>query len=215
MSARARTRIVRVRRKARDGTKAAAAVFAATRVSHVAYVRDGHPYVWPTLHALVDGRLILHGSSAGSFAKAVRAGVELCVCATALDGLVLARSQFEHSVHYRSAVVFGRAEEVVGAAAKRAAGSALTDGLIPGRAAETRPANAKELRATLLATLTLGECSVKISDGPPNDETDDLDLPVWAGVVPLREVYGEPVPAPDLRAGIPLAPSVAELLAGR
>lgn len=215
MSAHARTRVVRVRKKAHDGAEAAAAVFAATRLSHVAYVRDGHPYVWPTLHVLVGGRLILHGSSAGSFAKAVRAGAELCVCATALDGFVLARSQFHHSVHYRSAMVFGRAEEVVGAAAKRAAGSALTDGLIPGRAAETRPGNTKELRATMLATLTLDECSVKIGDGPPEDEQEDLELPVWAGVVPLREVYGEPVPAPDLRPGIALAPSVARLLAGR
>lgn len=204
--------MIRGAENARSGADAAAAVFAATRLSHVAYVRDGSPYVWPTLHGLVDGRLILHGSSAGSFAKAVRAGAELCVCATVLDGLLLARSQFEHSVHYRSAIVFGRAQEITGTEAKREAGNALTDALIPGRAAEARPGSDHELKATMLATLSLQECSVKVGDGPPEDVADDVALPVWAGVVPMREVFGEPVPAPDLRAGIPLAPSVEALL---
>lgn len=215
MPARSRTQVIRGADNARSGADAAAAVFAATRLSHVAYVRNGFPCVWPTLHGLVDGQLILHGSSAGSFAKAVRSGAELCVCATALDGLVLARSQFEHSVHYRSAIVFGRAQEITGTEAKREAGNALTDALIAGRAAEARPGSDQELKATMLATLSLEECSVKVGEGPPEDEADDVALPVWAGVVPIREVFGDPVPAPDLRAGIPLAPSVEALLGRR
>lgn len=207
--------MIRIAEKSRPGADAAAAVFAATRLSHVAYIRDGYPYIWPTLHGIVDGRLILHGSSAGSFAKAVRSGAELCVCATALDGLVLARSQFEHSVHYRSAIVFGRAQEITGIEAKREAGNALTDALVPGRAAEARPGSDQELKATILASLALDECSVKIGDEPPEDEAEDVALPVWAGVVPIREVFGEPVPAPDLRAGIRMAPSVEALLGRR
>jgi nitroimidazol reductase NimA-like FMN-containing flavoprotein (pyridoxamine 5'-phosphate oxidase superfamily) len=169
----------------------------AALVGHVAAVDDGQPFVLPVAVARDGDRVLFHGSTASRLFRTLAAGVPTCLTVTIVDGLVLARSQFESSMHYRSAMVLGRCE-VVDDAQKAAALAVLTEHLMPGRTADARPASPKELRATMVLTLPLAEWSVKVSDGPPDDADEDLDRPVWAGTVPLQRRWGAPVPAPDL-----------------
>jgi len=166
---------------------------------HVGFVVDGRPVVLPQLHARVDDVLYLHGSTGarGMLAASGR-GLDVCVTVTLVDGLVLARSAFNHSVNYRSVVVHGTATVVDDIGEKAAALDALVDAVVPGRAAASRPGTRKELAATTVLRLPLEEVSVKVRSGPPIDDADDLDLPHWAGVLPLALVPGAPVPAPEL-----------------
>jgi uncharacterized protein len=168
-------------------------------VCHVGFVVEGRPVVLPQLHARVDDVLYLHGSTGarGMLAASGR-GMEVCVTVTLVDGLVLARSAFNHSVNYRSVVVHGTATVVDDDGEKAAALDALVDAVVPGRAAASRPGTRKELAATTVLRLPLEEVSVKVRSGPPIDDADDLDLPHWAGVVPLALAPGIPVPAPEL-----------------
>jgi nitroimidazol reductase NimA-like FMN-containing flavoprotein (pyridoxamine 5'-phosphate oxidase superfamily) len=176
----------------------------AALVGHVAVVDDeGQPFVLPVAVARDGDRLLVHGSTASRLFRLLAAGAPTCLTVTAVDGLVLARSQFESSMHYRSAVVLGRCT-VLDGREKAAALRALTEHLMPGRGADAREASAKELGATTVLALPLDEWSVKVSDGPPDDAEDDLDRPVWAGVVPLQRGWGEPVAAPDLRFDLPV-----------
>jgi len=135
--------------------------------------------------------------------RSLSAGADTCLTVTLYDGLVLARSTFESSMHYRCAMVLGRARQLDGRE-KLQALEAITEHLLPGRWVDARHPNSKELAATLVLELPLTEWSVKVSDGPPDDAPEDLSRDVWAGVVPVRETYGEPIPAPDLRPGTPL-----------
>ncbi|WP_460459796.1 pyridoxamine 5'-phosphate oxidase family protein [Angustibacter peucedani] len=168
-------------------------------VAHVAVVDDaGQPYVLPVGFARDGDRLIIHGSNASRLFRSLSAGAPTCLTVTLVDGLVLARSQFESSMHYRSAMVLGTCTPLQGEA-KAQALATLTERLMPGRGADARPASAKELAATTVLELPLTEWSLKVSDSPPDDADDDLDRPVWAGVVPVEHRFGEPVPAPDLR----------------
>jgi len=166
---------------------------------HVGFVVDGRPVVLPQLHARVDDVLYLHGSTGarGMLAASGR-GLDVCVTVTLVDGLVLARSAFNHSVNYRSVVVHGTATVVDDDGEKAAALDALVDAVVPGRAAASRPGTRKELAATTVLRLPLEEVSVKVRSGPPIDDADDLDLPHWAGVLPLAMAPGAPVPAPEL-----------------
>jgi nitroimidazol reductase NimA-like FMN-containing flavoprotein (pyridoxamine 5'-phosphate oxidase superfamily) len=166
---------------------------------HVGFVVDGRPVVLPQLHARVDDVLYLHGSTGarGMLAASGR-GLDVCVTVTLVDGLVLARSAFNHSVNYRSVVVHGTATVVDDDGEKAAALDALVDAVVPGRAAASRPGTRKELAATTVLRLPLEEVSVKVRSGPPIDDADDLDLPHWAGVLPLALAPGSPVPAPEL-----------------
>lgn len=169
---------------------------------HVGVVVDERPVVLPQLHARVGDVLYLHGSSGARLLRAGPAGVPVCVTVTCLDGLVLARSALHHSVNYRSVVAHGVAHEVIGEE-KDIALRHLVDGIVPGRSDGVRGPSRKELAATTVLRLPLGAVSYKSRTGPPSDDQDDMDLPYWAGVLPIQSyVPGIPQPAPDLTAGI-------------
>ena len=194
-----RTRIRRLPEKAVADLAVLHAVLDASRVAHVGFLDEqGHPVVVPTGAARDGDRLLLHGSTGSRMYRRLADGVEVCVTVTLLDGMVLARSAFESSMHYRSAMVFGIAEPVPDEE-KLAALRAMSEAWLPGRWDTLRPPTAKELAATTVLALPLVEWSVKVSDGPPDDAPEDVDAPVWAGVLPIVTSYGDPVPAPDLR----------------
>lgn len=176
-------------------------------VCHLGFVRDGAPVVLPTLYGRVGERLYLHGSTGSRplrMTGQADPGLAVCVTVTHVDGLVLARSAFHHSINYRSVVVHGVAHQVTDPVEKRLALDALVDHVMPGRSRDSRPANAKESAATAVIRLDLDEVSAKIRTGGVNEEPEDLALPHWAGVVPLHKGYGTPVPDPDLAPGTEL-----------
>ncbi|MEW1547649.1 pyridoxamine 5'-phosphate oxidase family protein [Streptomyces tsukubensis] len=178
-------------------------------VCHLGFVRDGRPVVLPTLYGRVGERLYVHGSTGSRplrMAGGEDPGLAVCLTVTHLDGLVLARSAFHHSMNYRSVVVHGIAHQVTDTEEKLAALDALVDHVVPGRSADSRPANAKEAAATAVLRLDLDEVSAKIRTGGPNDEPEDQDLPYWTGVVPVSRTYGTPVPADDLAPSVVLPP---------
>ena len=171
-------------------------------VCHVGFALDGRPFVIPTGYARVGDTLYIHGSAASRMLRALEGGVEACVTVTLIDGLVLARSAFHHSMNYRSVVVFGRASVVEEAREKLEALRAFSEHMIPGRWAEVREPNASELKATLVLRLPLVEASAKVRTGPPLDDEEDYRLHVWAGVVPLRLTAGAPVADARLDGGV-------------
>lgn len=171
-------------------------------ICHVGFVSDGKPVVIPTGYARVDGRLLIHGSAASRMLRTLKTGIDVCVTVTLLDGLVLARSAFNHSMNYRSVVIFGKATAIEAADEKLAALRALSEHMIPGRWDEVRQPTDKELKATTVLSLPLEEVSAKVRTGPPHDDAEDYALEVWAGILPLKLVPGEPVSDPELRAGI-------------
>ncbi|MEU9559032.1 pyridoxamine 5'-phosphate oxidase family protein [Streptomyces fumanus] len=171
---------------------------------HLGFVRDGAPVVLPTLYGRVGERLYVHGSTGSRplrMAGQADPGLPVCLTVTHVDALVLARSAFHHSVNYRSVVVHGTAYDVTDPEEKRTALDALVDHVVPGRSRDSRPANRKELAATAVIYLDLDEVSAKARTGGVNDEPEDLALPHWAGLLPLRKGYGAPVPDPALSAG--------------
>ncbi|MFD8642397.1 pyridoxamine 5'-phosphate oxidase family protein [Streptomyces zaomyceticus] len=185
-------------------------------VCHLGFVRDGAPVVLPTLFGRVDDRLYVHGSTGSRPLRAAGDGVAapglpVCLTVTHVDGLVLARSAFHHSLNYRSVVVLGTAHQVTDPEELRVALDALVDQVVPGRSADSRPANAKELAATAVIRLDLNEVSAKVRTGGPNDDPEDLALPHWSGVVPVRGGYGAPVPADDLDPSVALPGYLAAL----
>ncbi|MEU0784591.1 pyridoxamine 5'-phosphate oxidase family protein [Streptomyces sp. NPDC006173] len=176
-------------------------------VCHLGFVRDGAPVVLPTLYARAGERLYVHGSTGSRplrMTGQADPGLAVCLTVTHVDGLVLARSAFHHSMNYRSVVVHGIAHQVTDPEEKRLALDALVDHVVAGRSADSRPANAKELAATAVISLDLDEVSAKLRTGGPNDDEEDLGLPYWTGVVPLTKGHGTPVPADDLAPGIEL-----------
>jgi len=175
------------------------AVLDAGRVAHVVVVDpSGQPYVLPVAYARDGNRVLFHGSTGSRLFRALAAGAPTCLTVTLEDGLVLARSAFESSMHYRSAMVLGRPAPLRGSQ-RAPALERISEHLMPGRWAEIRKPSSRELAATSVLALALEEWSVKVSASPPDDLEDDLDLPVWAGVVPRASAYGTPVAAPDLR----------------
>ncbi len=176
-------------------------------ICHVAWVAtDGAPRIIPTIHVRDGDVLYIHGSEASRTLRGLRTGIECCVETTLIDGLVLARSTPMHSLNYRSVVVFGVAREITDPDEKDRAQRALVEHVIPGRTAEVRMPTDKELKETTILALSLSEASAKIRTGDPKDPEEDLDLPVWAGVLPLRTVAGEAVASADLR-GDPTPPA--------
>jgi uncharacterized protein len=175
-------------------------------VCHLGFVRDGAPVVLPTLYARSGERLYLHGSTGSRplLAAGREDGLPVCVTVTLLDGLVLARAAFHHSLNYRSVVVHGTARRVPEGPELTAALDSLVDAVVPGRAADSRRADARELAATAVLRLDLEEVSAKVRQGGPSDDPEDMALPHWSGVVPVARSYGEPVPAGDLAPGTPL-----------
>lgn len=184
-------------------------------VCHVGTVDpDGFPVVTPTLHARVGEHVYLHGSAASrTLREAERA--EVCLTATLLDGIVLARSAFHHSVNYRSVVLFGQAERIGDAEGKRRALEAFTEKLVPGRWGDARLPSEKELRGTAVLRLPLDEASAKVRTGGPVDDEDDYELPVWAGTIGLRQVAGDPWPDERLLPGVERPKYVDELVSLR
>lgn len=180
-------------------------------VAHVGFVHDGSPFVLPMAHGRRGEELILHGAVASRLMTSLASGIDVCVTVTLLDGLVLARSTFHHAMNYRSVVLFGRATPITDAQRKAEALDALVEHLVPGRSREARRADAQEIAATSVLTLPIDEGSAKVRTGPPKDAERDLELPVWAGVVPLRALFGSPEPSPDLAPGIEASASVREL----
>jgi nitroimidazol reductase NimA-like FMN-containing flavoprotein (pyridoxamine 5'-phosphate oxidase superfamily) len=177
-------------------------------VCHVGFVVEGQPYVLPTIYARVGDRLYLHGSAASRMLRTLGDGVEACVTVTLLDGLVLARSAFHHSMNYRSVVVLGTARPVVDRDDKRRALQAIVDHVVPERWSGVREPNEQEIKATTVLELPLAEASAKVRSGGPLDDEADYALPVWAGQLPLELVPALPIPDERLPAGVPIPQSV-------
>jgi hypothetical protein len=203
-----RTRVRRLPQRASYEVETVHAILDAGLVCHVGFVEDGRPVVIPTAYARVGDAVVFHGSSKSRTLLAAAGGTEVCVTVTHLDGLVLARSAFHHSVNYRSVVIFGRAAAVSDPARKLELLRAFTERLYPGRWSAARPPNEQELKATTVVEVALREVVAKVRTGGPLDDAEDMDLSVWAGVVPLRLVAEAPEPAADL-AGEPPAAAVA------
>jgi nitroimidazol reductase NimA-like FMN-containing flavoprotein (pyridoxamine 5'-phosphate oxidase superfamily) len=211
MTKRADTTPRRVAERVGKDFDVACAIIDAARICHVGIVQDGLPYVLPMACARDGGNLLLHGSVASRLMKNLAAGFDCCVTVTHLDGIVLARSSFHSSMNYRSVMVFGSASLLEDDDAKRAGLDVLVEHLAPGRLADLRESTRKELAATHLLSLPIETFTTKVRTGPPNDAASDLDLPVWAGIVPLEASAGEPVTAPDIRFDIPAPDYLARI----
>jgi nitroimidazol reductase NimA-like FMN-containing flavoprotein (pyridoxamine 5'-phosphate oxidase superfamily) len=171
-------------------------------ICHVGFISDGQPVVIPTAYGRAEDVLYIHGSVASRMLRALADGIPVCVTVTLVDGLVLARSAFHHSMNYRSVVVFGKGYVVRGAMEKAKALRLFSEHVLPGRWAEVRQPNDGELKKTMVLRMPLMEASAKIRSGPPIDEESDYDLRVWAGELPLSLVAGEPITDPRLLPGI-------------
>jgi uncharacterized protein len=200
-----RTRVRRVPQRGTYDRETIDAILDEALISHMGFVHEGEPVVIPTLHARLGDRLFLHGSAASRMLRTLEKGVPVCATATLVDGLVLARSAFHHSVNYRSVVVFGQATPVEPEERIQVL-ELFTEKLVPGRWADVRPPTRQELKGTNVLSLPLDEASAKVRTGPPIDDEEDYDLPVWAGVLPIRTVVDPPQPDPrlDPRAELPL-----------
>lgn len=198
-----RTRLRRARDRADPRRSTVAAILDEGLVCHVGFGADGGTYVVPMAYARDGDHLYLHGAAANRTLRALAGGADACVTVTLLDGLVLARSAFHHSINYRSVMLLGRAARVSDHDEMRRASALLLDHVAWGRSADARPPTEAELTATLMVRFPIDEGSAKIRRGPPIDDPEDLDLDVWAGVIPLDMVAGEPVADPEL------APDVA------
>ena len=179
-------------------------------ICHVGFVERKQPYVIPINFARVDDRIVLHGAKASRLLKHIEAGHPVCVEVTIVDGLVLARSVFHHSLNYRSVVVFGEGRLIEDEQEKLAALQAVTEHLIPGRWQEARLPNRKELNATSVVSINIDEASAKVRVGPPVDEDEDYALPVWAGILPLQEMPLTPIRDELQSENIPLPKYVAQ-----
>jgi uncharacterized protein len=210
-----RNRVVRMPERGQYEKESVYGIIDEALICHVGFVQDGQPFVIPTLHARIGDSLLLHGSSASRMLKHAQAGNPLCITMTIADGLVLARSVFHHSINYRSAVLFGQGTLITDPDEKMEALAAFTERLMPGRWDDAREPNRKEFKATSVVAIPIDSASAKVRVGPPKDDDEDLGLPVWAGVVPIRQVVGEPQDAPDLRAGVAVPGYIEEYVARR
>ncbi len=178
-------------------------------ICHVGFVMDGQPFVLPTTHTRVGERLYVHGAMGGRMLRTMRQGIPVCVTVTLIDGLVLARSAFHHSMNYRSVVILGTARNVEDEEEKRLAFSALVEHVVPGRSADVRAASDLELKATAVLCVPIEEASAKVRTGPPIDDETDYGLPHWAGVIPLALTAHAAIADPRLPAGLPIPPAIA------
>ncbi len=178
-------------------------------ICYVAFVKDGQPLIIPTLHARQGDNILLHGSSASRMMRHLAAGNPVSINITMVDGIVLARSVFHHSMNYRSVVLFGKGQ-LVPDEEKMAALQLFTDRIMPGRWDDARQPNAQEMKATTIISIPIESASAKVRVGPPGDDDEDYALPIWAGVVPITQQIGTPIPDPLLRDGIPLPDYIAD-----
>jgi nitroimidazol reductase NimA-like FMN-containing flavoprotein (pyridoxamine 5'-phosphate oxidase superfamily) len=204
----ARTRVVREAQRGVYDRAAAYQILDEGFICHVGFAVDGQPFVIPTAYGRVGDDLFIHGSAASRMLRSLDKGIPVCVTVTLLEGLVLARSIFNHSMNYRSVVVLGTATAVVDATEKLEALKALSEHILPGRWAESRQPNERELKQTLVMRLPIKEFSAKVRQGPPIDDEEDYSFPTWAGVIPLQMVAGIPENDPRLDAKTP-APAYA------
>lgn len=209
MSSRAPTPRTRVRRLPELGVyerERVHAILDEALYCHLAWVADdGDPRVIPTIHARVGDTLYVHGSAASSTLRAIKRGQPVAIAVTIVDGIRFARSMFEHSMNYRTVVVYGTAEEVTDRDELSGVFDVITDHVAPGRSADARPPTDVELKQTTFVKIALDECSAKVSEGFPEEPDEDLALDVWAGILPLRTAVGEPIPDPllDHRTSVP------------
>ncbi len=206
----ARTRVVREPQRGVYDREAINQILDEAFICHVGFVSDGQPFVIPTGYGRVDETLYIHGSAASRMLKTLSTAIPVCVTVTLVDGLVLARSVFNHSMNYRSVVVLGSAEPVSNPQEKLTALHALSEHIVSGRWDQARQPNERELKATSVLKLPLTECSAKVRTGPPNDDDEDMPLPVWAGVIPLELTPRPPIPDPKLSAEIRVPKNIAQ-----
>jgi uncharacterized protein len=199
-----RTTLKRLPKRAEYDRRAVYDILDEGFICHVGFAVNGQPVVIPTGYARAGDNLYIHGSQASRMLRAMSEGIDVCVTVTLVDGLVLARSAFHHSMNYRSVVVFGRASVIEDKEEKTEALRALTEHIVPGRWAEVRGPNESEIKATSVLSLPLAEASAKVRTGPPIDDDDDYEIPVWAGVIPLRIQSYDGISDPRLAAGIRL-----------
>src|SRR5688572_9093572 len=204
-----RTRVKRLPNRGAYDRETIYAILDAGFICHVGYVMDGQPYVIPTGYARIGDDLYIHGSSASRMLRNLSQGVDVCVTVTLVDGLVLARSAFHHSVNYRSVVILGKAVLVKDPDEKGKALEAFTEHVIPGRWPEIRWPNDLELKATSVLKLPVDEASAKVRTGGPKDDDEDYEMNVWAGVVPIGTKVGDPIPDEVLPADIEVPDHVA------
>jgi hypothetical protein len=209
-----RTEITRLREKARTGRAELDALLDTTHIGHFAVITPSGPLAVPTAVVRDGDRVLAHGSTGSPWLRLLADGSPTSLAVTAFDGLVVARSAFESSIHYRSAVLFGSCALLRGEEHERAL-DLITEALLPGRVAELRRPSERELSATQVLALPIAEWSLKVSAGWPDDPDEDVAGPAWAGVVPRVTGYGEPRPAPDLRPGIAAPASVRGLAGGQ
>ncbi|SRR5579883_89407 len=173
-------------------------------ICHIGFVAEGQPYVIPTAYGRAGDQLYLHGSAASRMLRSLAEGIDLCMTVTLVDGLVLARSAFRNSINYRSVVILGKARLVTDEAEKMEGLRCLTNHVLPCRWEEVRPPNRTEMVSTSVLALRIEEASAKVRSGPPKDLEDDFSMPVWAGVVPVYTVMGEPSPDEHVPPGVPV-----------
>jgi nitroimidazol reductase NimA-like FMN-containing flavoprotein (pyridoxamine 5'-phosphate oxidase superfamily) len=203
-----RTKLKRLPKRGHFDRESVYAILDEGFICHVGFVVEGQPFVIPTGYARAGDKLYIHGSQASRMLRTLGEGLDACVTVTIVDGLVLARSAFHHSMNYRSVLVFGRATIVEDRQEKLEALVALSEHIVRGRWADVREPNEQEIIQTTVLCLPIEEASAKIRTGPPLDDEEDYALPIWAGVVPLKLVAGEPIEDPRLSAEIP-APEYA------
>lgn len=198
----ARTQVRRLPKRAAYDKEQVHAILDEGYICHVGFVVDGQPYVIPTGYARFGDQIYIHGSSASRMLRSAGEGVDVCVTVTLVDGFVLARSVFHHSMNYRSVVVLGKARLVTELEEKQAALRCFTNHIVAGRWEEARQPTEQELKATSVLALPLEEVSAKVRTGPPVDDEEDYSMPIWAGVVPVRPVLGEALPDDRVLPGV-------------
>ena len=204
MTVKADTRLRRLPERGSQDLQQACDIIDEARICHVGFTLDEQPYVVPMSLGRDGEQVLLHGSVVSRLMKNLADGLPCCITITHLDGLVLARSAFNSSMNYRSLMVFGTARLISDEEEKKRGFDILVEHLLPGRLADLRKSTRKELNATTLLALPLETFSIKSSNGPPDDAKRDLDTPIWAGVIPLELKAGEPEPAPDMVADVPV-----------
>lgn len=199
-----RNKILRLAKRALYDAEVVYAIVDAAMICHVAYEIDGQPYAMPTLVARDGDTLLLHGHAKSRTLLHAGAGNPVCVTVTHTDGIVLARSVFNHSINYRSAMIYGRGRLVTDPEEKLAAMIRFTDKLVPGRWYDVRPMTDQEFKATAVVAIAIESASAKVRTGMPSDEPEDVDLPYWGGIIPVRQVLDDPIPDDHTPADMPV-----------